>query len=80
MAAPQRNDILPASVERGHVRILFEMEPTTVDPSTPSASYPSGAITAPDWRKTDAMAEPSTAANEEEDEMDAITTSPHSVR
>ena len=76
MAAPQRNDILPASVERGHVRIVFESEPTTVEPSTPSASHPSGAITAPDRRETDAMAELLTAANEEEDEMDAITTPP----
>ena len=76
MAAPQRNDILPASVERGHVSIVFESKPTTVELSTPSASHPSGAITAPDRRETDAMAEPSTAKNEEEDEMDAITTPP----
>ena len=76
MTALQQNDILPAFIERGHVSIVFERDPTTVDPSTPSARHPSGMITAPDRRKTDAMSESLAAINKVEDETTAITTPP----
>ena len=48
MAEPTPNHILPAYVERGHVQVVFENEPETVEPSTPTATNSEGTNNAPD--------------------------------
>ena len=76
MAEPTPNHILPAYVERGHVQVVFENEPETVEPSTPTATNSEGTNNAPDQPQTGAMAETATAMTEVEESQSKISTPP----